>query len=65
MSEEAEYVAVGACGKKLTSGSCFPNFIDDLCASCPYNGWLSDEAEEFDDRWDWEEPLEEAEVIES
>jgi len=29
---------VGACGKH-TNGMCFPDFADDLCASCPYFAW--------------------------
>ena len=28
---------VGACGKRLTR-YCYPDFEDDLCAICPFNG---------------------------
>jgi len=41
--EMTNYVC-GACGKKL-DGYCYPEFEDDLCAVCPFNGWNGEEIE--------------------
>lgn len=49
---------VGACGKRLTTVLCYSDFEDDLCASCPFNGWrdyAEDMAEETElaEELDW------------
>ena len=36
--------AVGACGKKIDH-VCYPDFEDDLCVGCPFNGWTEIQAE--------------------
>jgi len=38
----------GACGKKLKT-YCYPEFEDDLCAICPFNGWHREEDEEIEE----------------
>lgn len=40
MSEQRS--VIGACGKKL-AGLCYPDFEDDLCAVCPWNGWENED----------------------
>lgn len=50
---------LGACGKRLST-FCYPDFEDDLCVGCDFNGWEEEEREieELEEEMAEEEDLE-------